>query len=130
MGARGRCSRSGPGERVAILWPWGRLPGAYQLVPLSIDPAVLRQVFEMRLMNTMGLVPSLFLMWLQIAVLAAIGVALSFMISLWPLAPLLRLPAPPHKVSEFCGPRIASGNMARPQDTEHIFEPPVIRARH
>src|SRR5215207_6738922 len=67
---------------ILILCTWARLPGDYQLRPKSIDPRELRQIFEMRLMMTMGLVPSLLLMWLQISVLAAIGVALSTRFSL------------------------------------------------
>ncbi|HYO07385.1 MAG TPA: ABC transporter permease subunit [Tepidisphaeraceae bacterium] len=67
---------------ILILCTWARLPGDYQLRVRSIDARELRQVFEMRLMNTMGLLPSLVLMWLQISVLAAIGVALSTRFSL------------------------------------------------
>ena len=61
---------------ILILCTWLRLPGDYQLRASSIDEHEVRQIWEMRIMNIAGLVPSLLLMWLQISVLAAIGVAL------------------------------------------------------
>jgi hypothetical protein len=61
---------------------WARLPGDYQLRTSTIDERELKQILDMRLMHIAGLVPSLILMWLQIAVLAAIGVALSTRFSL------------------------------------------------
>jgi ABC-type transport system involved in multi-copper enzyme maturation permease subunit len=67
---------------ILILCTWARLPGDYQLRTSTIDERELRQIFDMRLMHIAGLVPSLILMWLQIAVLAAIGVALSTRFSL------------------------------------------------
>src|SRR5437764_1218002 len=62
---------------ILVLCTWARLPGDYQLRTHTIDERELRQIYEMRLMNIMGLLPSLVLVWLQIAVLAAVGVALS-----------------------------------------------------
>jgi ABC-type Na+ efflux pump permease subunit len=67
---------------VLVLCTWGRLPGDYQMRTTTVDPGELRRLFEMRLMHISGLLPSLFLMWLQISVLAAIGVALSTRFSL------------------------------------------------
>jgi ABC-type transport system involved in multi-copper enzyme maturation permease subunit len=67
---------------VLILCVWGRIPGDYQIRASSIDERDLRQLFEMRMMHVAGLVPSLLLMWLQISVLAAVGVALSTRFSL------------------------------------------------
>jgi ABC-type transport system involved in multi-copper enzyme maturation permease subunit len=67
---------------ILVMCTWARLPGDYMLRTRTIDPAELRSIFEMRLMHISGLFPSLVLMWLQIAVLAAIGVALSTRFSL------------------------------------------------
>jgi ABC-type transport system involved in multi-copper enzyme maturation permease subunit len=67
---------------ILILCTWWRLPGDYQIRASSIDENELRQLREMRLMHISGLVPSLLLMWMQISVLAAVGVALSTRVSL------------------------------------------------
>jgi ABC-type Na+ efflux pump permease subunit len=67
---------------ILILCTWLRLPGDYQLRTATIDEREVRQIWEMRIMHISGLIPSLLLMWLQIAVLAAIGVALSTRFSL------------------------------------------------
>lgn len=67
---------------VLILCTWARLPGDYQLRTVTLDEREARQILEMRLMHISGLVPSLILLWLQISVLAAIGVALSTRFSL------------------------------------------------
>jgi ABC-type Na+ efflux pump permease subunit len=67
---------------ILILCTWARLPGDYQMRTTTVDEGELRRLLEMRLMHISGLVPSLVLMWLQIAVLAAIGVALSTRVSL------------------------------------------------
>jgi ABC-type transport system involved in multi-copper enzyme maturation permease subunit len=67
---------------VLILCTWGRIPGDYQIRASSIDERELKQLRDMQLMHTAGLVPSLLLMWLQISVLAAVGVALSTRFSL------------------------------------------------
>src|SRR5688572_4062829 len=67
---------------VLILCVWWRLPGDYTLRTNSLDERDLRQVFEYRMMHIAGIIPSLVLMWLQICVLAAIGVTLSTRFSL------------------------------------------------
>src|SRR5439155_1007893 len=67
---------------ILILCTWGRLPGDYQLRTTTLDEGELRTIFQMRLMHICGLLPSLLLMWLQISVLAAVGVALSTRFSL------------------------------------------------
>jgi ABC-type transport system involved in multi-copper enzyme maturation permease subunit len=63
----------------AIYW---RVPNDYQLQVNSLDDLVLKQIADFRLMHIMGMIPSLLLVWLQIAALAAIGVALSVRFSL------------------------------------------------
>lgn len=67
---------------ILVLATWLRLPGDYQLRTSSIDENDIRQLWQMRAMHISGLIPSLVLMWLQISVLAAIGVALSTRFSL------------------------------------------------
>jgi ABC-type transport system involved in multi-copper enzyme maturation permease subunit len=67
---------------ILVLCTWARLPGDYQLKTTTIDERELKQILDMRLMHISGLVPSLILMWFQISVLAAIGVALSTRFSL------------------------------------------------
>ena len=67
---------------ILILCTWARLPGDNQLRTNSLDEYELKTIFQMRIMHISGLLPSLLLMWLQISVLAAIGVALSTRFSL------------------------------------------------
>jgi ABC-type transport system involved in multi-copper enzyme maturation permease subunit len=59
-----------------------RIPNDYQLRPASLDDRDIREIFDYRMMHSVGTVASLFLVWLQISVLAAIGVALSTRFSL------------------------------------------------
>src|SRR5215212_3040397 len=61
---------------VLILCTWWRIPTDYQLRVRSYDESALRELRETRMMHLAGLLPSLVLMWLQICVLAAVGVAL------------------------------------------------------
>jgi ABC-type transport system involved in multi-copper enzyme maturation permease subunit len=74
-----------------ILCVYWRTPGDYMLRTISLDERERRQVFDYRMMHIAGLVPSLVLVWLQIAVLAAIGVALSTRFSLVVNLPLVVL---------------------------------------
>jgi ABC-type transport system involved in multi-copper enzyme maturation permease subunit len=67
---------------VLLLCTWARIPADYQMRTRTLDERELRSILEMRLMHISGLIPSLILLWLQIAVLAAIGVALSTRFSL------------------------------------------------
>ncbi len=61
---------------------WLRIPGDAQLRATSLDDRELLQISELRWMHISGLIPSMVLTWLQISVLAAIGVALSTRFSL------------------------------------------------
>ena len=65
-----------------ILCTWWRVPGDYMMRTVSIDKGEVRQLLELRLMLISGLIPSLFLIWLQVCVLAAISVAISTRVSL------------------------------------------------
>src|SRR5687767_7682193 len=61
---------------------WWRIPGDYQLATTTVDEKDLRQLASWRLMHISGLIPALILKWLQIAVLAAVSVAISTRVSL------------------------------------------------
>lgn len=61
---------------------WWRIPGDYQLQSNALDDRILKQISDLRLMHVVSLLPSLVLVWLQVSVLAAIGVALSTRFSL------------------------------------------------
>ncbi|MDB5301204.1 MAG: hypothetical protein JWO87_2867, partial [Phycisphaerales bacterium] len=65
-----------------LICTWSRIPGDYQLRAWTLDDRELKHIHELRMMHLAGLVPSLVLVWLQVSVLAAIGVALSTRFSL------------------------------------------------
>jgi ABC-type transport system involved in multi-copper enzyme maturation permease subunit len=67
---------------VLVLCTWWRIPGDYMMRTNTLDERELARLYNMRMMHISGLIPSLFLMWLQISVLAACGVALSTRFSL------------------------------------------------
>jgi ABC-type transport system involved in multi-copper enzyme maturation permease subunit len=67
---------------VADLCIMYRIPGDYQLRAWTMDDREIKQITDYRLMHLAGFVPSLFLAWLELSVLAAIGVALSTRFSL------------------------------------------------
>jgi ABC-type transport system involved in multi-copper enzyme maturation permease subunit len=67
---------------VLVLAVWLRIPSDYLLRAGSISQDERKQVLDYRLMHIAGLLPSLVLTWLQISVLAAVGVALSTRFSL------------------------------------------------
>src|SRR5215213_4266088 len=67
---------------ILFLCVWWRIPGDYQMRTNALDERDVQQLCQVRWMHVMGLVPSLVLMWLQIAVLAAFAVALSTRFSL------------------------------------------------
>ena len=67
---------------ILVVGTWLRIPNDYQLSMYQIDDRILKQVLDLRKMHVAGLLPSLVLVWMQISVLAAIGVALSVRFSL------------------------------------------------
>jgi ABC-type transport system involved in multi-copper enzyme maturation permease subunit len=67
---------------VICLATWWRIPGDYMLSTRTIDDEELRKVLGFRMMHLSGLIAELVLKWLQITVLAAVGVALSTRVSL------------------------------------------------
>ena len=62
---------------VMILATWARIPRDYMLSPVTIDELEAAKLWDFRCMHIAGLIASLALSWMQISVLAAIGVALS-----------------------------------------------------
>jgi len=67
---------------ILILCTVWRIPSDYQLRTFTLDDRELQQISDLQWMHVMGLIPSLVLVWLQVSVLAAIGVALSTRFSL------------------------------------------------
>jgi hypothetical protein len=67
---------------VVILGTWLRIPTDYLLNASSLNDLVRNEIWDYRLMHISGLLPQLVLTWLQISVLAAVGVALSTRFSL------------------------------------------------
>jgi ABC-type Na+ efflux pump permease subunit len=67
---------------ILVLCVWLRVPGDYMLRTTSINQEDQQQIYDYRVMHIAGLLPSLVLVWLQISVLAAVGVALSTRFSL------------------------------------------------
>lgn len=59
-----------------------RIPTDYQIRASVLNEAEMRNLYEHRMMHISGLIPSIALIWLQISVLAAIGVAISTRFSL------------------------------------------------
>lgn len=67
---------------ILCLCTWWRIPSDNLLRTDTFDEYEQREILGLRLMHIAGLIPSLLLMWFQISVLAAIGVALSTRVSL------------------------------------------------
>jgi ABC-type transport system involved in multi-copper enzyme maturation permease subunit len=67
---------------VVVLGTWIRVPTDYLLQSNSLNDLVRSQIWSYRAMHIAGLWPQLVLTWLQISVLAAVGVALSTRFSL------------------------------------------------
>jgi len=67
---------------ILVLCTWWRIPSDYMMNQNSLDDRELRNILDYRRMHVAGLFPSLALIWFQISVLAAIGVAISTRFSL------------------------------------------------
>jgi ABC-type transport system involved in multi-copper enzyme maturation permease subunit len=61
---------------------WWRIPEDYLIRTRSIDEREVRRLLEIRVQHLLGVAASLLLVWMQVSVLAAIGVALSTRFSL------------------------------------------------
>ena len=67
---------------IIMFCTWVRIPMDYQLRAWTLDDRELKILHDHRLMHEVTLIPTLILVWLQVSVLAAIGVALSTRFSL------------------------------------------------
>ncbi|HTW93622.1 MAG TPA: hypothetical protein VMD30_02435 [Tepidisphaeraceae bacterium] len=67
---------------IVVACTYLRIPNDYLLRENTLSTAELKQISDYRWMHITGLIPSLFLVWLEICVLAAISVALSVRFSL------------------------------------------------
>lgn len=67
---------------VLILCTYWRIPSDYTLKTLSLNERDVKVLWDTRKMHIYGLVPSLVTIWLQVSVLAAVGVAISTRLSL------------------------------------------------
>jgi hypothetical protein len=67
---------------VFIVATWVRIPEDYLIRARTVEARELQRLWDLRALHVSGLVPSLVLVWLQVSVLAAIGVALSTRFSL------------------------------------------------
>lgn len=74
---------------IICLCVYWRVPGDYMLRASSLDERELQQVWDIRWMHISGLIPTLFMEWVQISVLAAISVAISTRVSLVVNLPLV-----------------------------------------
>jgi ABC-type transport system involved in multi-copper enzyme maturation permease subunit len=61
---------------------WVRIPEDYLIRARTVEARELQRLWDLRALHISGLIPSLVLVWLQVSVLAAIGVALSTRFSL------------------------------------------------
>jgi ABC-type transport system involved in multi-copper enzyme maturation permease subunit len=66
---------------ILALGTWYRIPADY-LIRNSLDDREIQRLLNLRLMHVVSLIPSLLEIWLQISVLAAVGVAISTRVSL------------------------------------------------
>jgi ABC-type transport system involved in multi-copper enzyme maturation permease subunit len=96
---------------ILILSTWLRIPIDYQLRATATDAGQRQQVADYRLMHIAGLLPSLVLTWLQVSVLAAIGVALSTRVGLVVNLPTVILLYIAGNLTRFLFP-LASGPLA------------------
>ena len=67
---------------ILLIATWLRIPGDYLLRANTLDDREAKQILDWRMMHLSGLLPSLVLVWFQVSVLAAVGVALSTRFSL------------------------------------------------
>lgn len=99
---------------VLCLCLWFRVPTDYQLSTRSVDEAEIRQIFDYRMMHVAGAIPSVVGLWLQVSVLAAVGVALSTRFSLVVNLPVVILLYIAGNLARFLDPAVAGrGPIAR-----------------
>jgi ABC-type transport system involved in multi-copper enzyme maturation permease subunit len=67
---------------ILMLAVWWRIPTDYQIRGADLNELEAARLHNLRMMHNMGLIPQLLLMWMQISVLASVGVAISTRVSL------------------------------------------------
>ena len=90
-----------------------RIPGDYQLNTLSIDERDVRTIADYRSMHLAGLFPEMALRWLQISVLAAVGVAISTRVPLVVNLPVVILVYVAGNLTRFLFPLDGQGPIAK-----------------
>lgn len=99
---------------VFCLCLWFRVPMDYTLNTRTVDEYEIKQIADYRWMHVAGAVPSLVGLWLQVAVLAAISVALSTRFSLVVNLPTVILVYIAGNLTRFIDPAVADrGPIAR-----------------
>ena len=98
---------------VFMLCTWVRIPEDYMMRTRTVEPREIDRLFETRAMHLTGLGASLILVWLQVSVLAAIGVALSTRFSLVVNLPAVIL-------------LYIAGNLARFLPTDNTASNPLV----
>jgi ABC-type transport system involved in multi-copper enzyme maturation permease subunit len=76
---------------VVLVATYLRVPGDYQISTKTLYAAEIQRAHDYRMMHMAGVYPSLLLIWLQVAVLAAVSVAISTKLSLVVNLPLVIL---------------------------------------
>lgn len=76
---------------VVLVATYLRVPGDYQISTKTLYSAEIQRAHDYRMMHMAGIYPSLLLIWLQVAVLAAVSVAISTKLSLVVNLPLVIL---------------------------------------
>jgi len=67
---------------ILMLAVWWRIPTDYQIRGADLNEIEAQRLHNLRMMHNLGLIPQLLLMWLQVSVLASVGVAISTRVSL------------------------------------------------
>jgi ABC-type transport system involved in multi-copper enzyme maturation permease subunit len=105
---------------VVVLGTWIRVPSDYLLQANSLNDLIRKEIWDYRMMHISGLLPQLVLTWLQISVLAAIGVALSTRFSLVVNLPVVIILYLAGNLTRFFYP-IATGPLAGKSEVVQVF---------
>ena len=96
---------------VLVAATYFRVPGDQQLNAAAIDPREVKQLADTRAMYLAGLYPSLVLVWLQVSVLAAVGVAISTRFALVVNLPAVLLVYLAGNLTRFLAPAVATSGI-------------------
>ena len=113
---------------VMCLATWLRIPTDYQIQSRSLDDRELYELYSYRIMHISGLVPSLFMVWLEICALAAVGVALSTRFSLVVNLPIVIFVYIAGNLTRFLFPLSGSDAVMRDRSIAIKFIAAVVRS--